>query len=99
ATLAGALQIPSWPADGRQTALVAEAGDSRFALLVDAVHDEQELVFKELRGPLRNQRTFTGAALLGNGDIVPILDVGALFDLASHAPLLPMPELMDPRPV
>ena len=35
---------------------------------------------------LRNQKTFTGAALLGNGDIVPILDVNALFDLASHAP-------------
>jgi two-component system chemotaxis sensor kinase CheA len=98
-TLAGALQIPSRPADGRQTALVAESGDSRFALLVDAVHEEQELVFKELRGPLRNQRTFTGAALLGNGDIVPILDVSALFDLASHAPLLPVPEVMEPRPV
>ena len=52
----------------------------------DAVHEEQELVFKELRGPLRGQRTFTGAALLGNGDIVPILDVITLFELASHAP-------------
>jgi two-component system chemotaxis sensor kinase CheA len=102
ATLAGALQIPSWPADGRQTALVAEAADNRFALLVDAVHDEQELVFKELRGPLRNQRTFTGAALLGNGDIVPILDVSALFDLASHAPLFPDTRMVQrppsPRP-
>jgi two-component system, chemotaxis family, sensor kinase CheA len=55
---------------------------------VEAVHEEQELVFKELRGPLRNQKTFTGAALLGNGDIVPILDVNSLFELASRGPSL-----------
>ena len=65
-----------------QTALVADTRGSRFALVVDAVHEEQELVFKELRGPLRNQRTFAGAAILGNGDIVPILDVQALFEMA-----------------
>ena len=64
--------------------IVAEGSDGRFGILVDAVHEEQELVFKELRGPLRNQKTFTGAALLGNGDIVPILDVNALFELASR---------------
>ena len=74
---AGARARPSsWP----------RASDGRFGILVDAVHEEQELVFKELRGPLRNQQTFTGAALLGNGDIVPILDVNALFELASRGP-------------
>ena len=83
ATLSGLLQLPPTAAPGlRQTALVAEAGVGRFGFLVDAVHEEQELVFKELRGPLRSQRTFAGAAILGNGDIVPILDVQALFALA-----------------
>ena len=66
--------------------LVARAGDASFGLLVDAVHEEQELVFEELRDPLREQRTFAGAAILGNGDIVPILDVHALFELASRTP-------------
>ena len=80
------LQVPASPMATRPTALVAEGSEGRFGILVEAVHEEQELVFKELRGPLRNQKTFTGAALLGNGDIVPILDVNALFDLASHAP-------------
>src|SRR6185436_13177119 len=32
--------------------------------------------------------TFTGAALLGNGDIVPILDVITLFDMTSRTPSL-----------
>ncbi len=84
--LAAMLQVPASPPAARQTVIVAEASEGRFGILVEAVHEEQELVFKELRGPLRNQKTFTGAALLGNGDIVPILDVNALFDLAASGP-------------
>ena len=84
--LASMLQVPASPSNARQTVIVAEGSDGRFGILVEAVHEEQELVFKELRGPLRNQKTFTGAALLGNGDIVPILDVNALFELASRTP-------------
>ncbi|MEN3337452.1 MAG: two-component system, chemotaxis family, sensor kinase CheA [Acidobacteriota bacterium] len=72
-------------AAARQPVLVAAAGDRSVGLIVEAVHDEQELVFEELRAPLREQRTFSGAAILGNGDIVPILDVGALADLAANA--------------
>jgi two-component system chemotaxis sensor kinase CheA len=82
--LSAMLHVPAAPPAARQTVIVAEGSDGRFGILVEAVHEEQELVFKELRGPLRNQKTFTGAALLGNGDIVPILDVNALFELASR---------------
>ena len=86
------LHVPAAPPSPKQTVLVAEASDGRFGIVVEAVHEEQELVFKELRGPLRDQKTFTGAALLGNGDIVPILDVNALFDLASRgASATPLP--------
>lgn len=74
------------PIASRQPVLIAAAGDDTFALMVDAVHEEQELVFEELRHPLRDQRTFAGAAILGNGDIVPILDVHALRDLTARAP-------------
>ena len=84
--LSAMLQVQPSAQATRLTVIVAEGSEGRFGILVEAVHEEQELVFKELRGPLRNQKTFTGAALLGNGDIVPILDVNALFDLASRAP-------------
>ena len=84
--LSSMLQVAAAPATTKQTVLVAEASEGRFGIVVEAVHEEQELVFKELKGPLRDQKTFTGAALLGNGDIVPILDVNALFELASRAP-------------
>ena len=91
------LGVPAASATPRQTVLVAEGGEGRFGILVEAVHEEQELVFKELRGPLRHQKTFTGAALLGNGDIVPILDVNALFDLASATPSPAVPPVMPRR--
>jgi len=80
------LRLPSPLPGARQSVLLAETTEGRFGLMVDAVHEEQELVFKELKGPLRNQGTFTGAALLGNGDIVPILDVITLFEMTSRAP-------------
>ena len=73
---------PNGDPESGQTALVVEARGGRFAVLVNEVREEQELVFKELRGPLRDLPTLAGAALLGNGDIVPILDVQALFELA-----------------
>ena len=91
------LQVPASAMATRPTVLVAEGSEGRFGILVEAVHEEQELVFKELRGPLRNQKTFTGAALLGNGDIVPILDVNTLFDLASHTPSLSAAPVMPRR--
>jgi len=96
--LSALLQIPpAATVESHQTVVVAQAGDSRFGLIVDAVQEEQELVFKELRGPLRNQRTFAGAALLGNGDIVPILDVQAVFELAAQSPAGPAVAAIEPR--
>jgi two-component system chemotaxis sensor kinase CheA len=74
------------PLAARQPVVVAAVGDGLFGLIVDAIHEEQELVFEELRHPLRDQRIFAGAAILGNGEIVPILDVPTLFELTSRAP-------------
>ena len=48
--------------------------------------EEQELVFQQLRGPLQDQATLSGAAILGNGEIVPILDVQAIVERAIHNP-------------
>ena len=97
-TLGTLLQLaPGTAPETHQTILIAEAGDGRFGLIVSAVHEEQELVFKELRGPLRTQRTFAGAALLGNGDIVPILEVQALFELAARSPVAPSGHAVEPR--
>ncbi len=68
------------PFGADQTVMVLEARDGRMGIVVDAVLEEQELVFQELRGPLGDQLAIAGAALLGNGDIVPIVDVQALHE-------------------
>jgi two-component system chemotaxis sensor kinase CheA len=71
-------QPASGAATAGATALIVETRDGRLGVTVDAVLEEQELVFQELRGPLGDQLMIAGAALLGNGEIVPILDMQAL---------------------
>lgn len=72
-------QTPEPSLDGTTPSVVLiESHGDRFGIVVDTVIEEQELVFQELRGPLGDGVTIAGAALLGNGDIVPILDVQAL---------------------
>lgn len=72
-------QPASRAAAAGQTVLMIETREGRLGVMVDAVIEEQELVFQELRGPLGDQLTIAGAALLGNGEIVPILDMQALY--------------------
>jgi two-component system chemotaxis sensor kinase CheA len=85
----GALLGVAGPHQGEQAALVVEVRDTRFAMTADAVLEEQELVFKDLPGPLANQRLFAGAALLGSGDVVPILDLQGVFETMAAAASTP----------
>lgn len=77
--------------------VVVEANEARLGLRVDAIRQEAELVFKELHGPLRHQRLFAGASLLGSGEIVPIVNVEALVERAGRLPAAP-PPASAPRP-
>ncbi len=72
----------------RRPVLVARAFDHRFGIMVDVVHHEQELVFRELRGRLRDYRSFSGATILGDGRIVLILEVHEIFQLAVRTPAI-----------
>lgn len=83
AALSTALGLtPGDTVDSGRTVMVMAAHGGPFAVVVNDVREEQELVFKELRGPLRAVSTLAGAALLGDGDIVPILDVQGLYQSA-----------------
>ncbi len=78
-------QPASGAATAGETVLIVETRDGRLGVTVDAVIEEQELVFQELRGPLGDQLTIAGAALLGNGEIVPILDMQALYQRVAQS--------------
>jgi two-component system chemotaxis sensor kinase CheA len=54
--------------------LVVHQGDRRLALLVDQLIGEQEIVVKSLSWPLQTVRNVSGAAVLGSGRMVIILN-------------------------
>ncbi|TFW35346.1 hybrid sensor histidine kinase/response regulator [Massilia horti] len=72
---------PSAQAGG--VALVA-AGDRPFALLVDEIVAEQDVLPRHLGPLLRRVRYFSGATLLGDGALVPLI---ALDDIGAAAPV------------
>lgn len=62
----------------RHTAVVVEKGDEKVALLVDSIESQQEIFVKPLGGLLQNARGFEGVTIMGNGRVVPILDVATI---------------------
>jgi len=57
---------------------VLQAGTGRLGLVVDAVSDTEEIVVKPLGQQLRAISCYAGAAILGDGQVVLILDVAGL---------------------
>jgi two-component system chemotaxis sensor kinase CheA len=55
--------------------VVLQADDRRFGLVVDAVHDTEEIVVKPLQKQLKGIGAFSGATILGDGRVALILDV------------------------
>lgn len=58
--------------------VIVQAGDHRIGLLVDSLVGQQEIVIKSLGKILTGIRQIAGATILGDGQVVLILDVNAL---------------------
>jgi len=58
--------------------VIVQAGDHRIGLLVDALVGQQEIVIKSLGKLLTGIKQIAGATILGDGQVVLILDVNAL---------------------
>lgn len=54
--------------------VVIDVDGSRFGVVVDAVHDTEEIVVKPLGRQLGNLTTYAGATILGDGQIALIID-------------------------
>lgn len=76
--------------------MVLEAADRMVAFEVDHLSSELELVLKPLGAELRNAPFVAGAALMGNGDVIIVLDANDLVRYASGA-LLPQRRIAAPR--
>lgn len=60
-----------------QIVLLAQ-GTSRIGFRVDEIIDEYQILVKKLGRQLKNVRNISGAAVLGNGTVVPVINVSDL---------------------
>jgi len=55
--------------------VVLQADDRQFGLVVDAIHDTEEIVVKPLQKQIKSIPSFAGATIMGDGKVALILDV------------------------
>ncbi|HMQ02332.1 MAG TPA: response regulator [Pyrinomonadaceae bacterium] len=70
--------LPAASDDKIHNALTVETGGLRFTLVVDEILRTEEVAIKKLGVPLDAIPGLLGAAILGSGEIVPVLDVAGL---------------------
>jgi two-component system chemotaxis sensor kinase CheA len=63
--------------------VVLQADDRQFGLVVDAIHDTEEIVVKPLQKQLKGIGAFAGATIMGDGKVALILDVLGLAQRAN----------------
>jgi len=71
------LGLPSRPLAGTASipVLLVETAGNFYALIVDEILKPEEIVIKRFDLPLQNSAQFLGAATLGSGDVIPVLDL------------------------
>lgn len=62
-----------------QIAIIVSSNDRTFAVLVDDILHQQQVVIKKLGEEIRNQKGFMGSSILGDGRPAIILDLLELF--------------------
>ncbi len=87
--LASLLDLPANQADERSSVLLVTIGRQRYALVVDNIVGKQEIVAKNLGLHLREVRGVVGATILGNGQVILILDILQLLEQRSQTAPLP----------
>ena len=66
--------------------LLLDVSGNSYALLVDEIIKPEEIVIKPLGSPLQNMPELIGAAILGDGQIAPVLDLFYLLNRKVQSP-------------
>jgi two-component system chemotaxis sensor kinase CheA len=76
-SLAEAMNLPALPTDAHETRLliVTEVDGRIVALEVDAIRERLQVVLKPMQGLLSSARGYSGTTLLGNGEVLLVLDL------------------------
>lgn len=67
--------------DAAEYAVVVDVADRRVGLVVDALVGQKEIVIKPLGSFLKTPKGLAGSAILGDGRVVMVLDLGGLIGL------------------
>ena len=81
----GLREMPGNQAESRQSVVVIKLGDQEHALLVDKIHDAREVMVKPLGEMLTRVHGMAGATILGDGEIVLILNPAEVVTNRSEA--------------
>lgn len=63
---------------GMEVGVIVERENEKYALIADEIMGQQEIVVKPLTGFLSKVKGFSGVTILGDGRIVPIIDVSTV---------------------
>lgn len=63
---------------GATNVIVVDTGHTRFGMVVDGLHDSEEIVVKPLGRHHKDCRCLAGATILGDGHVALILDIAGL---------------------
>lgn len=74
----GIVQSAEFDAEQELFVVIVQSGDNKIGLLVDSLVGQQEIVIKSLGTILTGIKQIAGATILGDGQVVLILDVNAL---------------------
>jgi chemosensory pili system protein ChpA (sensor histidine kinase/response regulator) len=67
--------MPRFAIETKIPVLLIESPDRQVALIVDQIIKPQEIVIKQLGKPLQNVPSLLGATILGDGSVVPVIDL------------------------
>ncbi len=62
----------------REVGIIVEKEGEKYALIADMIAEQQEIVIKPLTGHLAKIKGFSGVTILGDGRVVPIIDISSL---------------------
>jgi two-component system chemotaxis sensor kinase CheA len=62
----------------KEIAIIVEKENEEIGLIVNSIIDQQEIVIKPLTNIFSNSKGFSGVTILGDGRVIPILDVSTL---------------------
>lgn len=83
--------VPDFMPGAEPVILVVESGGKRGAFIVDTLVGQKEIVIKSLGTHLRYVRGVSGATIMGDGSIVPILNIEELFTVETSTSEVTIP--------